>query len=541
MEDKSDKSKHWFQLGFEYYKDGKFNDAIECFKHSLDFDPNHIYSLKLLGEIYYELNYFQKAIDIFKIATKVDPKDSFNWYELALFYYKNDNLDEAIKACHISLELFPHSDIWNFLGELYVDKALKSDKADIATELMDNAIESFEIALDYENENVDYLFNLAQAFYFIGDNLKAKDVFRMVTEKNPEIYEVWVYLGNIYNTEEAYEKAMTSFQNAISLDDSDDTVWRSLGNSCRYMGQYDKAVKFYKRSIKLNKENVATWYQLGMIYNLKGDYYGAIKALSQSINIQPGFLSSWYNIAKIYLKIKNYKVALDICHSVLGVNPELKNFIKLKKAILKFRDKDKEYLLYKRVKEIKERFLRLEQVNENLTNVDLMQQYQTALEKENYSKKIRSLTPKSKKFFNETKKNQARIYLDNFENNVRSFIKNQLKNGYGNNWWELGIPEPIKSKVQNMILNKKKLEPRRSYKNISFLSFNDYYLIISYKKNWNKIFSVAFYHKKYMVQTYFEKITSIRNDLSHGRYFEEDVIKLKISIEEILKFISNQF
>lgn len=132
--------------------------------------------------------------------------------------------------------------------------------------------------------------------------------------------------------------------------------------------------------------------------------------------------------------------------------------------------------------------------------------------------------------------NVARNLIDDFELDIRKFLERELKKNYKSNWWENGIPGIIKESVEHQLENKKIHEPKRKYNKIDLLTFNDYYLIISKKKNWNNIFLKVF-HKKYMIQTQFERIAFIRNDLAHGRFFEEDLSKLKTYIYDILKFI----
>ena len=51
---------------------------------------------------------------------------------------------------------------------------------------------------------------------------------------------------------------------------------------------------------------------------------------------------------------------------------------------------------------------------------------------------------------------KARDLIENLERIFRFFIQNNLKDYYHENWWEMGIPQPIRERITRQIENKKK-------------------------------------------------------------------------------------
>lgn len=134
------------------------------------------------------------------------------------------------------------------------------------------------------------------------------------------------------------------------------------------------------------------------------------------------------------------------------------------------------------------------------------------------------------------KKETTKKLIESFEIKMREFIKDQLKKYYGEDWWNLGIGITLRENAEKRKTNKEKDEPKRKYDVIDFLNFIDYLLIMMQKKNWTNVFE-KFFGTSHTLKAFFERISSIRNDLAHGRFEEEDYEKCKTYISDILKHL----
>jgi len=135
----------------------------------------------------------------------------------------------------------------------------------------------------------------------------------------------------------------------------------------------------------------------------------------------------------------------------------------------------------------------------------------------------------------------ARNSIDTFEKIIRKFIEDNLKSHYDENWWEMGIPRPIKELIEQRLTNQRKQEPKRHWKRIEMLTFNDYKGIILRNQNWHNIFQEYFYEKSY-VEFPFERLSSKRNDVFHNRkIINKDLKKIDTYTDEIYKYLPNHY
>ncbi len=136
-------------------------------------------------------------------------------------------------------------------------------------------------------------------------------------------------------------------------------------------------------------------------------------------------------------------------------------------------------------------------------------------------------------------KYRIRENIVRFELEFRNFIKKNLKTHYKEDWWEIGIPEIIKNKVANRITNRQKSDPKIDVTKMSFLDFSDYSSIIFRKKNWSSVFANYFPNKK-SIDYPLERLSIIRNDISHARVHPDDLNKYSVYVDEIKKYINQK-
>ncbi len=134
------------------------------------------------------------------------------------------------------------------------------------------------------------------------------------------------------------------------------------------------------------------------------------------------------------------------------------------------------------------------------------------------------------------KKSKLLKLLESFELKIRFFLRDHLLLFYGDDWWNLGVSKILRENAEKRKEQKQRSEPRRTYAAIEFLNLIDLSYIISQKKNWAQIFQ-QFFREKYVIQSPFERISNIRNDLAHYRFNKEDFDKCETYIDDILKFI----
>ena len=145
------------------------------------------------------------------------------------------------------------------------------------------------------------------------------------------------------------------------------------------------------------------------------------------------------------------------------------------------------------------------------------------------------------KFGENTDEYKARDLIESFERIFRIFIQNSLKDYYHEQWWELGISQPIRERISRQIENKLKKEPKKNHKKIEEFNFNDYKNLIFRKHNWSNIFQ-KYFHQKSNIEFPLDKLRLIRNDISHARSLnKKDLRKIETYIDDIFNYIPDEF
>ena len=135
------------------------------------------------------------------------------------------------------------------------------------------------------------------------------------------------------------------------------------------------------------------------------------------------------------------------------------------------------------------------------------------------------------------KKELAVNKIENFEINIRNFIKKSLVQYYGEeDWWEKGISEKFRNIAMIRLTQKRNEDPELELHKIQFLVFQNYIDIISSKSNWEPIFSRIFKDKG-NIQFPFKKLNKFRNDLFHSHLNTKDLNNYETYVNEIIKFI----
>jgi type IV pilus assembly protein PilF len=85
-------------LGIEYMRQGKYEDALEKLNRSIEAKPDFAPSYNVLGLLYQQLGDDEKAEKNFKKSLKLDPSDSSAYNNYGLFLCKKERLEEAETA-----------------------------------------------------------------------------------------------------------------------------------------------------------------------------------------------------------------------------------------------------------------------------------------------------------------------------------------------------------------------------------------------------------------------------------------------------------
>ncbi len=135
----------------------------------------------------------------------------------------------------------------------------------------------------------------------------------------------------------------------------------------------------------------------------------------------------------------------------------------------------------------------------------------------------------------------AYVLLFKLEYKLRLFIENKLKEKYGSDWWEKGIPSSVKREAEGRKKDELEIgwQVSKDKSIINYIEFKDIDNIISHTDNW-KIFE-PYFRDLQNIKAKLNELEYIRNDIAHTRVLsDEGYNRLTSYFKEIMAMISKK-
>jgi len=118
-----------YNLGFTYQNQGKLDEATTVYKEAIRIDPNKVDVHNNLGIVYRQQGKFDEAIDSYKQVININPNVALSHSNLGNAYADKGMLDEAIDSYQKAIEINPNfAQPHNNLGFAYYQQR-KFDEA----------------------------------------------------------------------------------------------------------------------------------------------------------------------------------------------------------------------------------------------------------------------------------------------------------------------------------------------------------------------------------------------------------------------------
>lgn len=328
-----------FEVANEYYDAGKYEEAINYYERSLQFDikkygSNHIYigiDYYCIGFSYLRLNKYNDSIENFNKALNVYESKNLSGDKKHLAKFISDT-NIQIRACYESLsdEFFEKIKQSNIGDKTYPKKKLFCDQKILEINIKEygelheytakayyELVKDYSILCDYKNTLINAeksleinkkLFgenneNTAFSYKYIGlaykglfnyevalDYLKkALDIERNVLGENNDVI-AWTYfnIGEVYMRQTAYQDALSYYLKALEIrenvlgKEAVDTMfsYEYVGNVYICLGDFDRALSYFEKVLVIAKKQ----YSIGKVVVLYYSYFQEIYEKKKDYN-----------------------------------------------------------------------------------------------------------------------------------------------------------------------------------------------------------------------------------------------------------------
>ena len=183
------------------------------------------------------------------------------------------------------------------------------------------AIESFNtsLKLDYNQERTHML--LGYTFKQLGKEEFAVNCFRNSINVNPDFYEAYVQLGQIFHFKKD-TLAAVYYDNALRINPTDELILYNKALFYQDIEQWNKSLDAYAELHKVDPFNSSGHYNLGFIHMELGLYDVAANNFSDAIYSNSEFYEAYYSRGNCFETLGNIAQAESDYKRAIEINPE---------------------------------------------------------------------------------------------------------------------------------------------------------------------------------------------------------------------------
>lgn len=131
--------------------------------------------------------------------------------------------------------------------------------------------------------NVRYLVDYGLVFVELGIPQKAKILFSLALQRDPQCTEARFQLGNLFKSFSQLERAIEEYNTALALDPTCARILNNRGGALHRLGDHAAARDDFLRAIAADPTLEPAYLNLGRLLDTQGDFAGAIGIYEQAI------------------------------------------------------------------------------------------------------------------------------------------------------------------------------------------------------------------------------------------------------------------
>lgn len=114
---------------------------------------------------------------------------------------------------------------------------------------------------------------------------KALEHFLQVYRQAPENGDLMIYIADTYLAKEDFRAALDWYRRGAEAKPDFYWVANQAADVARYLQEYDVAIEYYRKAVRIDASQPLPHLQLGTLLEVEGDYPGALEHLLKSIEL----------------------------------------------------------------------------------------------------------------------------------------------------------------------------------------------------------------------------------------------------------------
>ncbi len=201
-------------------------------------------------------------------------------------------------------------------------------------------LEKAEEIVEPKLSEADRLFLQGNKFYSEQNYDQAILSYQEAIKLNPQHWAFHFNLGLAYKRKGENEKALHSFRQAQSLNPESFSANKELGESLAKQGNFNEALGFYEKAVALNPEDVDTLYNLGICLINLGDPEKALPYFEKAISLNQNYPDAYYQLGTINISLNRVPEAINYLETFLKLASPNDPKIETAKQLLSYLKKE---------------------------------------------------------------------------------------------------------------------------------------------------------------------------------------------------------
>jgi len=171
--------------------------------------------------------------------------------------------------------------------ELRFQALVGKGSAEAALDRLEDALASFNRALEIKPENPETLFSAGMVAKDLGELAAATEFFAMAAVRDPAFAAAFTQLGVVYALEGRHEEAAASCRRATLNEPQNLEAQLCLGVSLYHLSRFDEASLAFDAVLAIDPGNSRARYSLGLCKLYGGDAEGAMREYRELEKLDP--------------------------------------------------------------------------------------------------------------------------------------------------------------------------------------------------------------------------------------------------------------
>ena len=176
------------------------------------------------------------------------------------------------------------------------------------TEQYDLARKYFKKAIALNPKDGQSYFHLWTLIDEPGTQKTGHEYIKKAMELAPTYADIYIHLGDHYQSLEKYNQAIDYYEHYIALTDNFLGHY-NLGNIYYQINQSTKAISQFEEAIKRNKNYCWSWYMKGASQIVQQHYGTGVRNIRKAVNINSGVYNYYEQLMQFYPELEKHPIA----------------------------------------------------------------------------------------------------------------------------------------------------------------------------------------------------------------------------------------